>query len=498
MLNILEQEGAWWSYWREKTFGSIQKLESLAEYAARVYCSDSPEDLGLLVAAFARCVEDQTSRYLSIVESLIIYKDEHGSTMKGLECVLLQAKCHLDFGQPRRAWLMYRRGLTLAQLINLHRNYTISPERACIWWNLYHGDRFASMLLGLPQGIDDANCVVESDSSTNEFSMSTQMFMLQCGKVMGKVISRNQAAKEPPFSVTVQIEEELESITQSMSPSWWEPSTLCMNSGIHESEVRTRLLTQAYFFHIRMYVHLSSMIKPRSDSRFQHSRKTCINSARELLRRFNILRSGLDGQTLFECKTNDFVGFTAAVVLLMGLVNKISEISPNGDQEGWRLIKDAKIIFESLHTEKKCKMAFQCHQALELLSSATENRNNGTNASPVEIFIPYFGKVSIRGNTEPHLSGMPPPSHSSAPENNGDDTAGPSEHLDQSHYASTDAVFQCFPTTESWGVFGPGSGFDSPQLLLQDTGTMIGGEELSPWWSEPTIDIDGDWHRFLD
>lgn len=118
LLQVLtEKRTWWWASWREKTFGPSEAGESLTQYASRVFTSNDPLDVALLVQAYGRTVKKGSHRYLKAVESLVICKDEYAATIKGLECIMLQAKCYLDFGQPRRAWLMYRRGLTLAQLI---------------------------------------------------------------------------------------------------------------------------------------------------------------------------------------------------------------------------------------------------------------------------------------------------------------------------------------------------------------------------------------------
>lgn len=42
-----------------------------------------------------------------------------------MECIILQGKCCLDIGQPRRGWLTYRRGLALAQLtVSMSESFT--------------------------------------------------------------------------------------------------------------------------------------------------------------------------------------------------------------------------------------------------------------------------------------------------------------------------------------------------------------------------------------
>jgi hypothetical protein len=118
MMEIFIQGSSWWSYWRQKTYGEMKPAESLPQYASRVFVDGTPTELGILVSAFGLSsgTNRKSSQCLSLVDKLIILDDQYAATLSGFECILLQAKCYLDIGQPRKAWLAYRRGLTLAQL----------------------------------------------------------------------------------------------------------------------------------------------------------------------------------------------------------------------------------------------------------------------------------------------------------------------------------------------------------------------------------------------
>ena len=116
MIEVFLQRGSWWAYWREKTYGENKPAETLPQYASRVFVNGTPWELGILVSAFGLSVESRKSYYLALVEKLIISDDQYAATLPGIGCIILQGKCYLDIGQPRKAWLMYRRGLTIAQL----------------------------------------------------------------------------------------------------------------------------------------------------------------------------------------------------------------------------------------------------------------------------------------------------------------------------------------------------------------------------------------------
>jgi hypothetical protein len=117
MMAVFAKEGSWWAYWRQKTYGEAKPTETLLQYTSRIYTSEVPMDLGLLVCAFGLSADQNGSLYLALVDRLVISDDEYAATLTGLECIVLQGKCYLDIGQPRRAWLAYRRGLVLGQLM---------------------------------------------------------------------------------------------------------------------------------------------------------------------------------------------------------------------------------------------------------------------------------------------------------------------------------------------------------------------------------------------
>jgi hypothetical protein len=195
--------------------------------------------------------------------------------------------------------------------------------------------------------------------------------------------------------LTINIDRKMQAISASMPPKRWDIQNLSNESGLEEGRVRDLLLTQMHFFQISMNLHTPLILKPSPNPTMEHSRESCIESTRELLRRYEVLQVGLHVRPLFECKTKDYVGFEAAVNLLLGIVLRSDAASQ--DREEWRLIHDAKAIFHKLATNKNCRMALQCYDVLDILLTATERSKEDLHmaASPVKVLIPYFGTVSI-------------------------------------------------------------------------------------------------------
>jgi hypothetical protein len=120
LVATLTKNGAWWSSFRQKTNAlSTTSFETLAGFAARTYTSDNPAKLGMLVTAYARCVDrpEQSHNLYATVARLVISDFAYSATMDGLECLILLAKTYIDIGQPRRAWFMWRKGMGIAQLM---------------------------------------------------------------------------------------------------------------------------------------------------------------------------------------------------------------------------------------------------------------------------------------------------------------------------------------------------------------------------------------------
>jgi hypothetical protein len=115
LMSTLSRNGAWWSSFRHKAQAICQgPYEDLTTFAARAYTSSIPAEVGMLVAAYARST-DQHHHLYEFIESLSIPNSTQSYSAEALELVLLLAKAYSDIGQPRQSWLMYRKGLAIAE-----------------------------------------------------------------------------------------------------------------------------------------------------------------------------------------------------------------------------------------------------------------------------------------------------------------------------------------------------------------------------------------------
>lgn len=58
-------------------------------------------------------------RFLGKAYRLVTSNDEMLESLEGLECLVLEGVFHINSGNLRRAWLVFRRAISLAQLTGL-------------------------------------------------------------------------------------------------------------------------------------------------------------------------------------------------------------------------------------------------------------------------------------------------------------------------------------------------------------------------------------------
>jgi len=91
-------------------------IESFPDFVRRAYTSDQPFELGKMAIAFAFACDVDASHIYTLVDRLVVSDMAHMSTAEGLECLILLAILFADEGQPRRSWLIYRRGVMVAHI----------------------------------------------------------------------------------------------------------------------------------------------------------------------------------------------------------------------------------------------------------------------------------------------------------------------------------------------------------------------------------------------
>lgn len=292
--------------------------------------------------------------------------------------------------------------------------------------------------------------------------MHPLIFINSVSKLAGRVIDRNQGIAEQSFAWALQLDQELEDLWKKLDPTWLDYSELLANPEFNAAELRERIMAQMIYHQIRVYLHLPFMLKSATNSRFTYSRTACLNGSREVLRLYQALRTGTV-QPLYECKAVDFIGFTSAVLIQIGLFNFAATRNAQGTQDAARmkeveddvrLIEISIDIFRRASSEKGGKVALQSAEVLEKMQAKFKGGNHANNGpcddgECDDLVIPYFGTISIRRGGQTLKGPLPPPPTLSPPLS----VSGRSASTSQPLYT---------PTSEKSGLSGT-SIFSQPQ-----------------------------------
>ena len=120
LTQLLNRNGDWWQTWRRKCSGTSGPEQTLSQFAAQALKEGNVGAIGTVVLSVGICTSDDSNdldRYIEAVDRWVLADDEYAASLEGIECGLLKSKWYADVGQPRRAWIAYRKGLMYAQLM---------------------------------------------------------------------------------------------------------------------------------------------------------------------------------------------------------------------------------------------------------------------------------------------------------------------------------------------------------------------------------------------
>ncbi|KAI0099746.1 hypothetical protein GGR51DRAFT_576176 [Nemania sp. FL0031] len=268
-------------------------------------------------------------RLAHTANSLAIDNEELLGTIEGLECVIIEGTFQANIGNIRRAWLAFRRALSIAQLMGIHRANDSSPLNCVdsssarvncqtMWFRIVYVDRFLSLMLGLPTGSLDRG--LASKANLAKETPLGQLSRVHCA-VAAQISERNDG-DSTDYEITQKIDEQLQKAANSLPGKWWLTPNLAGTDEKSVFQETLRIVEQIYHYNLLNQLYLPSMLEfnhgsADTDARDRHSyaKHTCVNSSREVLSRFNALRS-FSG-IAFCCRSIDFLGLMAAITLLL-------------------------------------------------------------------------------------------------------------------------------------------------------------------------------------
>jgi hypothetical protein len=354
-----------------------------------------PPNFDTSLLHFPTSVESRIDRYVSTVQSLITSDDELVSTIEGLECLILQGIFHINGGNPRRAWLTFRRALNIAQLMGLHKKDTPVPTGREMWCQIVQADRYLGLLLGLPCGCADEVFGPEETFQNPDIDKD-HLFTRKLCQLSGSIIERNSNDNIHAYAATQEIDEKLEQLARDLPASWWAvPAYIADDRSQKAAEAFDRLMVQIWYFQLEALLHLPFMLRAATERRFEYSKFTCLKASREMMYRYLALRE--TETKSFCCKIVDFGALVATVTLLLGLLElpQASESQEVKEQKETdrALVRTVMTSMEELWRICGDVVAKQCVNVIKTLLSAESPA--GPNGGNLRLTIPYFGTISI-------------------------------------------------------------------------------------------------------
>ncbi|TPX09898.1 uncharacterized protein E0L32_008920 [Thyridium curvatum] len=281
--------------------------------------------------------------------TLVTTNEELIGSLEGLECLALEGMYQGNCGNLRRSWLAFRRAVTLAQLMRIHKGIDspslrilelqtrqrIDPQH--LWFRILYADRHLSLMLGLPAGthvnhfasLPDPVDAAASNTDNSRPGDATLAAQDRLGYVhamiAGRILERNEKdLGDEAFAMTQEIDLELQRATRTMPAQWWlTPSLVDVVATAQGSSARllfcetARLVDQLYHYFLLTQLHLPYMLRLSTEARrYDYSKVACINASREILARYVAYRQV--SVMAFTCRGADFFTFFASMTLLLG------------------------------------------------------------------------------------------------------------------------------------------------------------------------------------
>ncbi|MCJ1311980.1 hypothetical protein MMC25_005654 [Agyrium rufum] len=360
-----------------------------------------PPDFGKDSLSLPASLHDLQEHYMTAVETLLSDEDFAG-TLEGLECTALQTKYLVNLGKPRKAWLILRRSVSYAQILGCHRqnatNLTtaIGRRKRAAWTQIWQADRHLSLILGLPYAVPDSQINWDpSDVGNASFGgMPQAKLVSRLSIIAGHVIDCTQSGGDAQYADIMKVEQELEEAKKLLPDTWWTATTTQETS---ISDIYDMFMSRIMLNNVRKLAHLPFMLKSYTDRRYDYSRFACLESSREMIAAYQVLRSDVRA-ILNTCNLIDFIVFTAAMIVVLDLFSHSAPTSrhdPVDEQRDWLIIESVAQDFARLETDTNCSVVAK--QASRLLSNILDARVYGCPADEAgcEALIPYFGKIKI-------------------------------------------------------------------------------------------------------
>ncbi|KAL4977119.1 hypothetical protein BDW66DRAFT_42542 [Aspergillus desertorum] len=292
----------------------------LARYMLRIATALQSLDIkkcGKKLAGLSEAPQVMSKRLAETAIRLVTSRDELLDTVEGVECVMMEGNYRVNCGNYCPAWIAFRKAMTLAQVIGIHRpGHPLRlldgrrKDRSFLWYRIVYVDRFMCLMMGRPQGSMD--CRMATGGAFGADTPLGQLERAHC-LVAHRILERNDAGI---YSVdtTRDIDYQLHKAAEMMPGGWWMvPNTAHPD---HPVDGKMRLVSQINHYGLVNQLHIPYMLRyVNAEQLHSYSHTTCINASREILTRYLVL--GSSNTVACTCRIIDFFALSSVLLLLL-------------------------------------------------------------------------------------------------------------------------------------------------------------------------------------
>ncbi|KAJ5578160.1 uncharacterized protein N7459_007124 [Penicillium hispanicum] len=430
VATIINEGANLWCVWEENfpelgsAFGTVEdphgSLVAPADIAKALVCLSmsvvqSPSIIDFSKLQVPLDPQEFASRCTEAVDRLVVRDDDFAATLPGIECQMLLSKFHLNEGRLRKSWLVNRRAIEFAHLAGMHLSTRVPQpsdmlfeRRLKIWCSLCTSDRSISLILGIPYGVVDNYYLPQVERRLNQTQSAAEQYMLRMSVITGHMIDRNQNPTDMCLETTLRLDQELEDAWKALPNSFL---GLELGPGEKREQFYERIPLHFMPKFLRTLLHMPLMLKYPRDPRFSFCHQTAVQSAREGLALYKVLR---EITHTYLCKMIDFLSFTMGMLLILHL-NGYSEESPGHSQEqdeqDWRLVGEVVKILRKASSESGGSVAAESSKILGAIFDSRADKKRWSMTNSCQISVPYFGTITVGAGAfvRPQNAGVPSP-----------------------------------------------------------------------------------------
>lgn len=392
-------------------------------------------------------VSNVAQRFFNAATHFVLSQDYLVASLEGIEVLIFQSRWYSTIGDFRKACAIHHRAIRIALSIDILKLIETNSCAEQVWFHLVYGDRFLSLMLGVP--FADAN---DSFTHPSRLAMSSPNQNLERTHtfLVGKIISRNLRIQRAmtdeqrgtmimeEYKETACIDDQMKKAARIMPISWWQtPSLTNVGSGAEVLQITRDILLQMHQYYLLVVLHQPYIVPKKnwqSDGiDHTYSKFAATSACRAMLSRYIVARNyhrspsyqALDEKAFIACVTLILAHLTGHG---SGNANILEHQRPQDlciIGESVQLLDQLAKFTGNLHCDSHSRMLKQfmkieedaANGSVYKISSEQKISDNEieTDGKSVQFRIPYFGILSV------------------APS----ELAGFSGSLDGAHYASS-------------------------------------------------------------